>query len=31
MRELSDMPAKEFSFKTLQKYNKVTIQSDNDD
>ena len=29
--ELSNMPAKEFSFKTLQKYNKVTIQSDNDD
>ena len=25
------MPAKEFSFKTLQKYNKVTSQSDNDD
>ena len=31
MRELSNMPAKEFSFKTLQKYKKVTIQSDNDD
>ena len=31
MRELSNMPAKEFSFKILQKYNKVTIQSDNDD
>ena len=31
MRELSNMPAKEFSFKTLPKYNKVTIQSDNDD
>ena len=31
MRELSNMPAKEFSFKTLPKYNKVTIQSDSDD
>ena len=31
IHELSNMPAKEFSFKTLQKYNKVTIQSDNDD
>ena len=31
MRELSNMSAKEFSFKTLQKHNKVTIQSDNDD
>ena len=31
MPKLSNMPAKEFSFKTLQKYNKVTSQSDNDD
>ena len=31
MHELSNMPAKEFSFKTMQKYNKITIQSDNDD
>ena len=31
MYELSNMPAKEFSFKTMQKYNKITIQSDNDD
>ena len=31
MHELSNMPAKEFSFRTLQKYNKVTIQSDNVD
>ena len=31
MRELSNMSAKKFSFKTLQKHNKVTIQSDNDD
>ena len=31
IHELSNMPAKEFSFKTLQKYNKVTSQSDNDD
>ena len=30
MRELSNMSAKEFSFRTLQKY-KVTAQSDNDD
>ena len=30
MRELSNMPVKEFSFRTLQKY-KVTAQSDNDD
>ena len=31
MRELSNMPAKEFSVRTLQRYNKVTIQIDNDD
>ena len=31
MRELSNMLAKEFWFKTLKKYNKITIQSDNDD
>ena len=31
MHVLSNMPAKEFLFRTLQKYNKVTMQSDNDD
>ena len=31
MRELPNMLAKEFSVKTLQKYNKGTTQNDNDD